>query len=263
MADYTHRRHVGNVGDVWKHFAWFTWLARLPASARVLDTHAGEGAYRLGKSGEWQAGWGRVPADPRLEPWRAAMSAPSVEVPPAADGSRAGAIYPGSAWLARHHALTAVESDPGAGDVLRRVLPDARVVRGDGLAVLQGEGADLALVDPAYSRREEWDEVPAAIAAAKARHPKLALLVWYPIKAFTRPHQLQHAIRRAGVAATALDLVSTPVELRKNALAGSGLLFVDPPHGLVDAVISAAAVLGPALASRPPAWELRVTAWGD
>nr|MBA2319978.1 23S rRNA (adenine(2030)-N(6))-methyltransferase RlmJ [Deltaproteobacteria bacterium] len=122
--------------------------------------------------------------------------------------------------------------------------------------------ADLAIVDPPYVRREEWDEVPAAVAAAKARHPGLGVLLWYPIKAFTRPHQLQHAIRRAGLAATALDLVSTPVELRKNALAGSGLLLVDPPAGLVDALITAAAVLGPALATRPPSWELRATSWG-
>jgi 23S rRNA (adenine2030-N6)-methyltransferase len=263
MSDYTHRRHVGNVGDVWKHLAWHTWLARLAPDARILDTHAGEGAYRLGRTGEWQAGWGKVPSDPQLAAWQAAVaSAPDAALPPAADGSRTGPIYPGSAWLARERTLHAVEASADAAAVLRRVVPGARVTVGDGLAVLQHDGADLAIVDPPYVRREEWDEVPAAIAAAKSRFPRLAALVWYPIKAFSRPHQLQHALRRAGVAATALDLVSTPVELRKNALAGSGIVLIDPPTGLVRGLVSAAGVLGPALATRPPAWELRVTAWG-
>jgi 23S rRNA (adenine2030-N6)-methyltransferase len=261
MSDYTHRRHAGNVGDVWKHFAWFEWLSRLPTTATVLDTHAGEGAYRLGRSGEWQAGWGRVPEAPLLAGWRAAQAVPDIDLPSPPDGFRGGEIYGGSAWLAREHALTCGETDPAAAAILRRTVPRARIVEGDGLRLLAG-GADLALVDPAYVRREEWDEVPAAVAAAKARHRAMGVLLWYPIKAFTRPHQLQHALRRAGVAATAIDLVSTPVELRKHALAGSGLLLVDPPPGLVDRLLAAAAILGPALATRPPTWELRVQSWG-
>ncbi|HMV68306.1 MAG TPA: 23S rRNA (adenine(2030)-N(6))-methyltransferase RlmJ, partial [Myxococcota bacterium] len=63
--DYSHRFHVGNHGDVWKHVAWCAVLDALRPRA-VLDTHAGEGAYTLGPTGEWTAGVGRVWAAPEL-----------------------------------------------------------------------------------------------------------------------------------------------------------------------------------------------------
>jgi 23S rRNA A2030 N6-methylase RlmJ len=147
---------------------------------------------------------------------------------------------------------------------LATVVPPAAVVVGEGFHVLaswQPTGVPLLLVDPAFVRREEWDEVPAAVSAAVARVPGLTGLLWYPIKAFTRPHQLQHALRRAGTSATAIDLVSTSVALRRPALAGSGVVVFGAPPGFVARLIALAGALGPALATRPPEWELRVTAW--
>ena len=281
-GDYTHRRHVGNIGDVWKHIAWVATLGALtrpvlrPVS--VIDTHSGEGAYRLGRTGEWTAGWGRVQSaslgDAVTALQRRVRIIEGLALPPAADGSTQQVFYPGSPVLtvgalrSGDHA-TFCEAHPDAATVLRRVLedqPGVRVREGDGYAMLAEWAPDadseaLVLIDPAYGEREEWDRVPAAIAAARERIPGCRFVVWYPIKAFTRPHQLQHALRKAGIPATALDLVSTPIELRKNALAGSGVMLVNPPDGVVPGLVAAAAQLGPVLATRPPAWELRITAW--
>ncbi len=282
LGDYTHRRHVGNLGDVWKHVAWVAALTALTRPAArpvsVIDTHAGEGAYRLGRTGEWTAGWGRVQTADLGETvaalQRRVRLIEGLALPPAADGSTQQVFYPGSPMLTlgalRHgdHA-TFCEAHPDAARVLRSVLDGqdgARVREGDGFAALaewspDADAEGLVLIDPPYTERDEWDRVPAAIAAARARLPACRFVVWYPIKAFTRPHQLQHALRKAGISATALDLVSTPIELRKNALAGSGILLVDPPDKVVPSLVAAAATLGPALSTRPPAWELRVTAW--
>jgi 23S rRNA (adenine2030-N6)-methyltransferase len=262
------------VGDAWKHVAWLALLRSVRHPVSVLDTHAGEGRYRLGRTGEWTAGIGRLPqGDPLVDDLVNAMSAPtSASPPPAADGSRDGRVYPGSPVLTALASqpgdrATLVEADPAACAVLRGMVSGEgiEVVHGDGYAALEAwnpiAAHPVVLVDPPYTRREEWDQVPAAAAAAVARLAGCSLMIWYPIKAFTRPHQLQHALRRAGVSATAIDLVSTPVELRKNALAGSGIALVNPPDGLVGRLSSSASVLGPALATRPPAWELRITSW--
>src|ERR1051326_2584430 len=59
---YSHRFHAGNVGDVWKHCALVEILRGAARAGRVryLDTHAGEGRYALGPTGEWSEGIGRL-----------------------------------------------------------------------------------------------------------------------------------------------------------------------------------------------------------
>src|SRR5882757_3797253 len=78
--NYRHAYHAGNFADVVKHAV----LARLVEylkqkykAFRVVDTHAGIGRYNLasveaGKTGEWQAGIGRV-FEAKLEPKAAAL----------------------------------------------------------------------------------------------------------------------------------------------------------------------------------------------
>ncbi|MFZ4739261.1 MAG: 23S rRNA (adenine(2030)-N(6))-methyltransferase RlmJ, partial [Bradymonadia bacterium] len=61
---YSHRFHAGNHADVFKHLAL---VALLEASTRAgaapvtyLETHAGEGRYTLGPTGEWTEGIGKL-----------------------------------------------------------------------------------------------------------------------------------------------------------------------------------------------------------
>src|SRR5689334_6150867 len=61
--DYSHRFHAGNVGDVWKHCALIEVLRRAASGhGRVayVESHAGEGGYALGPTGEWTEGIGRL-----------------------------------------------------------------------------------------------------------------------------------------------------------------------------------------------------------
>src|SRR5690242_899550 len=65
--DYSHRYHAGNVGDVWKHCALVEILYRTAVASRsvmYVESHAGEGRYALGPTGEWTEGIGRLWATP-------------------------------------------------------------------------------------------------------------------------------------------------------------------------------------------------------
>ncbi len=262
--DYRHQFHAGNVGDVWKHVALSATVRALAHGPplTVLDTHAGAGRYRLGPTGEWTAGIGRLEA----------LAGP---LPPAiarylelAAGRRVpdrGGTYPGSpafiaASLRPEDRAALVELvDPVREELARHFPADVR--GGDGLAVLvemaRAGGRLLAFVDPPYTRREEWGEVGDALLAAHAAHPALHALLWYPIKSLQRPQVLQRRLQQAGVRFAALDLISTPLDLKKKALNGSGVLLVNPPAGLVSDLAATLPVLGPALATQGE-WSARL-----
>src|SRR5690242_21431097 len=68
--DYSHRYHAGNVGDVWKHCALVEILRRVAGaseSVAYVESHAGEGRYALGPTGEWMEGVARLWGAPEAE----------------------------------------------------------------------------------------------------------------------------------------------------------------------------------------------------
>jgi 23S rRNA (adenine2030-N6)-methyltransferase len=274
--DYGHRFHAGNVGDVWKHAALVEVLRRVAGrSVAYLDTHAGEGAYALAATGEWTEGIGRL--------WNAAP----------ADGALSrylelcrrlgrGAVrpeeYPGSPVLARAvlgdgARLVLWERDRAAHAALeRRLAGDAcvRTVCDDGLATLASAvfaAADLAetvvvLIDPPWTQKSDWTDVPDALAQAASASPRASFLLWYPVKSLTRPNAMTARLERAGVSATIAELVTTPLEQQRHRLNGSGVLLVRPPAGAVEAIAAAAPAIGARCATRAGTWSLRVRAWG-
>jgi len=66
--NYRHGFHAGNFADVFKHallVRLLVYLRRKDAPFRVIDTHAGEGAYDLSaeeaeRTREWRGGVGRL-----------------------------------------------------------------------------------------------------------------------------------------------------------------------------------------------------------
>ena len=68
--DYSHRFHAGNVGDVLKHLVLVAVLDELLSAerpVRVIETHAGEGRYLLGSTGEWMEGCTSSSRSPRTD----------------------------------------------------------------------------------------------------------------------------------------------------------------------------------------------------
>jgi 23S rRNA (adenine2030-N6)-methyltransferase len=267
--DYTHRLHAGNVGDVWKHVVLLATIRALAAPGRpplrYVETHAGEGRYRLGPTGEWTEGIGRLrdaiagPAPAAVESYLAAAQA-------AAPGEREHAGSPLLALGAlrpEDHALL-FERDPAARAALELAVgrdPRARVVEGDGLAALpetlHEPGQTLVLVDPSWAGKSDWATVPDAIVRAARAAPGARFLLWYPIKSWTRPTALARRVRDSGVPATLVELVTTPTELRFSRLNGSGVLLVRAPDGVAAEVLAAAPALGAALATHAGFWAAR------
>jgi 23S rRNA (adenine2030-N6)-methyltransferase len=276
--DYSHRFHAGNVGDVWKHCVLVEVLGRARAAARsvaYVETHAGEGDYPLGPTGEWTEGIGRL--------WGGADAGDDLVARylrlcrRLAGGADRPASYPGSPAVARavlgpDAAAVLWERDEAAVARLAAAVagePRTRVQRGDGLAAL-GETtraaeseADLVvvLVDPSYARKSDWCDVPDAVAAAARASARASFVLWYPLKSLTRPNAMVARLRAAHVAGSIAELVTTPLEHQRHRLNGSGVVLVRPPAGVLGALGSAAALLGERCATRPGTWSYRTQTW--
>lgn len=277
--DYDHGRHAGNVGDVWKHCALVEILRRVADSeGRVayIDTHAGEGSYPLGPTGEWSGGIGRL--------WGAISTAARDDAVTRyvalcrrlGAGSERPWRYPGSPALAQavlgaQAELLLWERDAAACERLAthcRADARVRVVHGDGLAAL-GEAlraaearadAVVALVDPPYTQKADWTLVPETLVRALARSARACVVLWYPVKSLTRPNAMIARLEAAGVPGAIAELITTPLGHRRHRLNGSGLLCVRPPAGTLAALGAAAPTLGEACATHG-VWSLRMRSW--
>jgi 23S rRNA (adenine2030-N6)-methyltransferase len=278
--DYSHRFHAGNVGDVWKHLVLVEVLSRVgagrPGRIVYLESHAGEGSYVLGPTGEWSEGIGRLWARADTEPGPIASYVSLVRR--LGEGSDRPLHYPGSpalaaAILGRGARLELWEREPTTYERLRAHMaadPRAEVIQGDGMAALEralraaagAADAVVALVDPPYGEKADWRRVPDAIVRAARVAPRTCLLLWYPVKSLTRPHAMAAQLEAAGVEGTLAELITTPLEQKRHRLNGSGVLLIRPPAGALEAIAGAAAPLARLCATVPGVWTLRLRAWG-
>jgi 23S rRNA (adenine2030-N6)-methyltransferase len=270
VSDYDHRHHAGNHADVLKHTVLLSLLAAFKhVRTTVIESHAGRGRYRLGPTGEWTAGWGRLAE--RFPEGTASGSGAVDRYLARVRRLQAGdaASYPGSPRLAldalgRNDRLRVHELDPDAAAGLAAELRGdarARVVTGDGWAAavdLPREDAVVVVIDPPFSARDEWATAAETVAKVRQARADAAVLLWYPVKRWSRPNTLHGALERAGVPFTAIDLVVTPLEIERKALAGSGVVLVGAPTSVVVEVQGAVPVLGAALATHGR-WSARAT----
>lgn len=265
-SDYDHRYHVGNHGDVWKHVAWLAMLAAFKHErVRIVDTHGGRGLYRLGSSGEWNAGIGRLR---ELYPEGSSTGSGAVDRYLARIAKARGA-YPGSPLLTlgalgRNDRLVAYERDPDAVKGLREALggdPRVQVTEGDGWASPELDGeAGLVLIDPPYVEKDDWTRVVDVV--KRLRIKRHHALVWYPIKRLSRPNLLLSRLREEGVPYVAVELLVTPLDLEKRTLCGSGVILIDVPRSVAIELHAAAPVVGGSLATHDGRWSVRTVANG-
>ena len=277
--DYSHRFHAGNVGDVWKHCVLVEILRRVAAARRVayVETHAGEGFYPLGPTGEWSEGIGRLWASFETTTRDDAVARYVALCRRLGAGGERPTRYPGSPALARdvlgaNAELTLWERDNTTlARLAEHTKSDSRVrlVCGDGLAALGGAihgaeaGADaqVVLVDPPYTQKADWTLVPDALVRALRHSRRACVVLWYPVKSLTRPNAMIAKLAAAGVPGTIAELVTTPLEHQRRRLNGSGLLLVRPPDGALEAISAAAPVIGERCATHAGAWSARMQAW--
>jgi 23S rRNA (adenine2030-N6)-methyltransferase len=251
--NYRHAFHAGNFADVMKHALLARVLAYMmakPAPLRFIDTHAGLGIYDLAgdaatRTGEWRDGIGRIDPD-TLPPVIAELLQPYLAAVGRRGPDGSWRQYPGSPavaqWLLRpDDRLTLCELHPEDAETLKRNLGSDRRIKifsSDGYAALNAvlpppERRGLVLVDPPFEKVGEFDTLLAALLRAHKRWPTGSYMIWYPLKD-------RAAVGRfaAGLAASGLRrvlqlhlLVGDP---NAGPLAGSGLVFVNPPYTLKD-----------------------------
>ena len=276
--NYRHAFHAGNHGDVLKHvvlLALCRALARKPAAAFALDTHAGRGVYALAgedamRTDEAAGGYARLaaaaPADPLLAGYLAAVEGCRNEF-----GADA---YPGSPWLLAHalreqDRIACCELQPEEAAALKaRLRHDPRVAihQRDGYAAIRAllppvvDGTrfarGLVLVDPPYEAQlAEFEISLGALREGLQRWPQATWALWYPIKQrrVLLPFLRQAANLPAKSALVAELLVrADDSPLRMN---GSGMLVLNVPYRfdrtLGPALGALAGALGEPGAPRP------------
>lgn len=253
--NYRHLFHAGSFADVVKHAALVLVLDRLLAKDKpflVIDTHAGAGLYDLwapeaGRGGEWRTGIQRLMAasDPPAE----ALAYLSMVQQINPDGALRW--YPGSPLLVAlklrpQDRLIAIERHPDEAAVLRTALNGKSAGRleireGDGYAALKAllpptPRRGVIVIDPPFEAADEGEHLVRALKAAWRRWPTGHYLIWYP----TKDRELVAAVHRAAAELREADALVAEFHLPSHAgegrLSGCGLLLLNPPWRIDEAL---------------------------
>lgn len=271
--NYRHAYHAGNFADVVKHLALVAVLDALLRKDKpvfVLDAHAGAGLYTLAaeaaKTGEWRDGIGRMldaPSPPPLVVRYLALVA-AFNPPGRIE------LYPGSPALAARilrpaDRLALVELHPDDAATLRAQAgrdPRIAVHHRDAWEALRGllppqPRRGLVLVDPPFETPGDLGRVARAVDAIARRWPEGVQIHWFPIK--DRPPVDDFlaelaAVAPAGTMLAELTLYDALFPARLN---GCGLILVNLPYGVAEALEVALAWVQPLLARAGGGWRLR------
>ena len=274
--NYRHAYHAGNFADVLKHTVLLALIEALQLKTTpfcYIETHAGSGNYAMDgfearKTGEYKAGIGRLhPAEkvpPLLQRWRASIL-------DGEDNKNGLKLYPGSplqvARLLRpDDSAQLCELHIDEASKLRelfRANPQIHVHQRDGYEALKAlvpprEKRGLVLIDPPYEAQEaEYRKIEQVLKSALLRWPTGIFAVWYPIKLRSQVQPFLRKMQHSGVKRVLrAELLVHPDDspLRLN---GSGMVVLNAPWNLDDALRDSLRALASLLSQDQPAqWKL-------
>jgi 23S rRNA (adenine2030-N6)-methyltransferase len=267
--NYRHGFHAGNFADVFKHALLarlILYLTRKETPFRVIDTHAGEGAYDLSaeeaeRTGEWRGGIGRLADLSGVDATIRDLLAPYLDIVGPSDADGRPARYPGSPLIATQlmraqDRAIFCELRPDAFAALQaRFARDRRVktIHLDGYVGLSAfappkERRGLVLIDPPFEQRGEAETMLASFLDAHRKWPTGIYALWRPIKDEAESRRFLGGLRASGVKkCLRLDLdiggVGEDQRLRR-----TGLVVVNPPFTFEAEARALALFLGERLA---------------
>lgn len=247
--NYRHAYHAGNHTEMLKHAALVAALAHLRLKDKpffVLDTHAGIGLADLAseealKTREADAGIRLVQ--------RAALPAlaPYLDIVAQVADAHGPDVFPGSPEIARRmlragDRLVACELHPADVETLRANLGgDRRVAvhHRDGFEALGAfvpppERRGLVLIDPPYEKRDDPEQLGRALAKALRKWPTGTYIAWHPLKAPDAAAPILAPLAAEG--APPILRVALRIRPFDGGLVGGGLVVVNPPYTLPDAL---------------------------
>ncbi|MBL1256177.1 23S rRNA (adenine(2030)-N(6))-methyltransferase RlmJ [Methylocystis sp. Sn-Cys] len=246
--NYRHGFHAGNFADVFKHALLarlLAYLLRKDAPFRVIDTHAGEGAYDLAadeaeRTLEWRGGIGRLADLSSADDETRALLAPYLDCVGVFDAEGRPGLYPGSPLIAARmmrdqDRAIFCELRPDAFEALRyRFGRDARVkaIHIDGYTGLSAyvppkEKRGLVLIDPPFERTDEFDAMFSAFLRAYRKWPNGVYALWHPSKDAIAERAFLGRFAREGVKRTLR--LSFAVARGGEGLRRTGLVVINPP----------------------------------
>lgn len=251
LLSYRHSFHAGNVADVLKHIVLIEILQHLLKKDKAfsyIDTHAGAGLYHLKsqqaeKLQEYQQGIARLIALdwPELAAYQAAVRA----VNP--DDSLT--FYPGSPRIALHYLRPQdpawlFELHPEDVELLSRNVHrqrQAKVWQEDGLkGVLRmlppASRRGLVLIDPSYEIKTDYDAVFNTVVAACKKFATGIYAIWYPVVDRTRIDRLEQQFRQSGIKHIQLFELGLSPDSDARGMTSSGMIVINPPWPLRDAM---------------------------
>ena len=265
MLAYRHAFHAGNHADVLKHAVLVAVLRHMnqkDKAWRLLDTHAGAGAYALNapqaqKRAEFAQGigrlWGVKDLPPLLSDYLAQVRAINPE------GTLS--LYPGSPRITRglmrpqdqlrlcelHTTDHTLLSQAFAGD------EQVQVVNSDGFAAIRAQmpppsRRGVLLIDPSYEIKTDYAAVVAACREALTRFAECVVLVWYPELTLRESAQLPTRLKAVAQAQARKGWLNAKLTVAEPdhqgfGLFGSGMFVINPPHTLKPALKAALPVL--------------------
>ncbi|WP_365868988.1 23S rRNA (adenine(2030)-N(6))-methyltransferase RlmJ [Arsukibacterium sp.] len=270
MLSYRHSYHAGNHADVLKHLVQVTILDYLLQKDKPLcyhDSHAGAGLYSLGsehaqKTAEYQQGIGRLW---QYQPTSAPL-ARYLELIKGLNPDNELAFYPGSPKIAAlmlrpQDTIQATELHPSDYPILQSQFARRRYSRIENIDAYAGFKAmlpplvkrGLVLLDPPYELKTEYSDLVAGLSEAYRRFPQATYAIWYPVIERPAAEAFISAIVATGIK-NQLRIEYCPCPDKAGfGMSGSGMLVINPPYTLADAMREALTELAPLLAEPLPA----------
>jgi 23S rRNA (adenine2030-N6)-methyltransferase len=258
MLAYRHAFHAGNHADVLKHLVLVHVLHRMATKDKpytLIDTHAGAGGYALEgrhaqKKAEYRNGigrlWGRTDLPQPLADY--------VKVVRTFNPDGRLTQYPGSPAIASRllrptDPLHLFELHPTDCRLLKSFIgrrPHTKVAMADGFSALKGElpppsRRGVVLIDPSYELKGDYAKVLSAVRETLSRFAQAVVLVWIPQVQLIEAAQLPRRVQAAADAAAPRGWLHALLTVQQGdaqgfGLAGSHVVVINPPHGLLEDV---------------------------
>ena len=264
--NYRHAFHAGNFADVLKHAvlaACLEHLGKKDKPWRMIDTHAGIGAYDLAskeaeRSPEWKDGIGRLWKQD-LPPAVEAFLSPYLGTLRALNPDGALQTYPGSPEIAARFARADDRihlCELHAEDALtldRRYARDrhVKVEKRDGYKALKSlvppkERRGLVMIDPPFEDRDELAHLAEALMPALSAWPTGTFIIWRSLKNLWAADRFDNGLAEWLIGEKEFEpekILRADLWVRdlasEGGLPGAGVVIINPPWTLETQMIEA------------------------
>ncbi len=277
MLSYRHGFHAGNHADVLKHIVLMECIQKLlkkDAPLLYVDTHAGAGSYVLREgyaamNEEWAGGIERLSGF--AEPENLTQAMPEAVAGYLSLVRGCAPAYPGSPLLAarllrRQDHLALFELHPGDFAPLSTLFADDNRVQArnaDGFNALRGllppiSRRALVFMDPSYELAADYERVTASVKEALRRFATGVYMVWYPLLERDEARQLPGRLVQLADKSLDIKLRVRSSQPGERGMSGSGLVILNPPWLLEEAMAETLPYLVRALGEDEGAgWSIR------